>query len=559
MTFAKKTTKSFLNLEFFINVLFGVFLELMPRLRRADSQKRDSGGNLNLGLNVPIESMKGISQTQSIVLLDSFVVPHWAVINTIAAREIAEKTGSTIATFNFTHRSYSENTLFNSLGINTHIRVKFTPIVFFKTLVIFSKLIKDFSSGKKVADLQFAQINIGLDVYESFLRRGNPTVNPYSRDLYRELWRAVKELLFFEPLFSKRRITALLVSHDSYVGPGLLARIAYKYQVPVILLNPFEINITNGNFQLYERFIRYRDYFASQTLRWRSEMFKASEIDLQKRISGVLGVGTMNYQVKSAFTSQLIASQIEDSPDRKIVVLCHDFFDNPHAYARMLFDDFIEWLTFIAETCEEESIQCYLKLHRDFSDIELQVVREFQEKYPFIKVLDPEVSYHQLFAEGIRFVTTCYGSAGHELPLLGFTVVNASYNPHVSYDFNHHAKSIDEYRKMLIDQVPITLNDSRKNQIYEFYAVHTFLMWPDSFNLRSFVDFDNRCGGDFTSSAALEWLEENFHDISERVTRNLTDAIRNRRRFSVETSLPKEKQDRIENQPPSKSFLSFFD
>jgi hypothetical protein len=327
------------------------------------------------------------------------------------------------------------------------------------------------------------------------------------------------------------------VSHDNYVGPGLLAGMAYRFHIPVILVNSFEINLLDRRFQLYERFQRYRLYFEAQPLSWREKHVYQAKVDLQGRLRGEIGIGVMKYQVKSAFSKNIVPRQIDDNQNRKILILCHDFFDNPHGFSRMPFDDFFEWLTFVADTCSDEKIDCYIKLHKDFSELEFKVVEEFRIKFPFVKLVDSNISYRQLYEEGIRFVTTCFGSAGHELPLLGFTVINASYNPHIAYSFNHHASSKCDYRKMLIEQVPIVLNEELENQIYEFYSVHTFLMWPDQFNLSSFEKFVFECDGLFTSQGALSYLERHYKEICAQVSENFSDAIQNKRRFSVERKL----------------------
>lgn len=538
--------------------ILGVILEITSN--RAFSVLRHGRSKDESDLTLNVSSPKNTLNNEygKLVLMDSFVTPHWALINAVAASKVAEITSSKVMTFGFSKRNLSEDTLYGSLGVNNHLKIRLNPLLFIKAIAVYVRLNRKIYSGTKIIDLHIDKVNIGLDVYESFLRRGYATVDLNSRDLYRELWRGIQQYLYFKPLFIDEKVAAVLVSHDNYVGPGLLARIAFRYKVPVILINPFEINILSRPFHLYERFTRYRVYFSAQSEKWRELSLHKAQIELRRRVSGEIGIGTMSYQRKSAFTQHRIENQISPSQHKKLLVLSHDFFDNPHAYTRMLFDDFIDWLSFVADCCAKNRIDCYIKLHRDFSDVEHQMVLDFQTRNPFVVIVDPEVSYHQLFDEGIRFVTTCYGSAGHELPLLGFTVINASYNPHVAFSFNHHASTKDGYYNLLKDQIPIVINETLKNEIYMFYSVHSFLMWPDSYNLKSFSGFYSFCDSDFVGQKALRFLENHFCEISELVSTNLEDAIAEKRVFSVEKGLPRDLQQNFADEIHYESFFNKF-
>ena len=556
-----KTLRTFYpigRLKFVFIAIIALVLEILLDKPRASLKKLLECKKTPTKLVVPFNSNRIQNEQGRFILLDSFAIPHWAVINSIAAHEISLKTKSVVATFGFTRRNTFDDNLYRSLGIPKHFVIFLNPKKLIKSLMDYFRSCIYIWRNTRIIDLNIGGLNLGLDIYESFLRRGHPTFDLFSRDLYRELWRGISEYNYFLSYFARKQITSVLVSHDNYVGPGLLARIAYQFEIPVILINPHEINIINSSFQNSERFLKYRKYFSSQPIDWQRASIERAQKELSKRVSGEIGVGTMKYQTKSSFTNHRIQRQIRNSPNRKLLVLAHDFFDNPHAYTKMQFDDFYQWLTFVAEVCRDESIDCYVKMHRDFSEIEHRVLLEFKAKYPAISILDPDVSYHQLFDEGIRFVTTCYGSAGHELPLLGFTVVNASYNPHIAFTFNLHASTKTEYKKMLTEQSTLIIDNSKKLEIYEFFAVHSFLMWPDSFNLESFNKFDDICNDDFLSERAINYLTENFNLIRERVVANLRQALRDRRTFSVEQSLKVSDQSHFPSGTTPDSFFELF-
>jgi hypothetical protein len=529
--------------RFLATIFLAIVLEFTPtslKLKLKFANKSDENFQR---YNFPQLSPINCDPNGPLILLDSFSIPHWAVINSIAAHKLSEFSDGAVATFGFAKRSNFEELLYSRLGVSRHLEIKLMFKNFHNSIKVFLSGCKYIWKQNAIIDFEISGLNIGLDVYESFLRRGHATFGLFSRDIYRELWRGIIQYFFFQPMFESRKVTCVLVSHDNYIGPGLLARIAYKYSVPVFLINPFELNIVERPFQNYERFLHYRKYFASQSISWQVDSLKKSRDELLSRINGAIGIGTMSYQVKSAFTAHRIPRQIRLSPNRKLLILAHDFFDNPHGYSRMLFNDFYQWLEFTVKTCLDENIECYVKLHRDFSEIELTVLLEFKSLHPQITILDTEVSYHQLYDEGIRFVTTCYGSAGHELPLLGFTVINASYNPHIAYSFNYHASSLNEYRKLLSEQVSLVLDSRTESEIYEFYSVHTFLMWPDSFNLNSYLEFEAETNGELSGERAFNYLTSNLKLISAMVSTNLQEALSHRRTFSVERNL----QDSFQN------------
>lgn len=554
----KLRTYRFRLLGYITVAIIGMLLEVLPIQSLRNYRFRTLNRDLRLSNAVNTRSSRSRLSSRSWVLMDSFPVPHWGLINSIAGRDLASATDSELATFSFSARNFTEKSLYSSLGVENHLRIHYKFHTFLTGLAIYSRLTRRIISGAKVIDLQLGEVNIGLDVYESFLRRGHPTLDLMSRDLYRELWRGVKQYVYFKPLFTRHTITAVLVSHDNYVGSGLLSRMAYQFEVPVFLINPFEINIVSRPFHLNERFQRYREYFLAQTNEWKEVRVEQARDELTRRINGEIGVGKMNYQIKSAFTHHTVKRQINPTSNKKILILSHDFFDNPHGISRMLFDDFIDWLTFVSDCCRIENIDCYIKLHRDFSELELGVVIKFQQDHPHVLIVDSETSYHQLYLEGIRFVTTCYGSAAHELPLLGFTVINSSYNPHIAFSFSHHAKSKDHYKKLLVEQPKIVIGRDLENEIYMFYSVHSFLMWPDSFNFNSFEEFLSESGADFFSKDCLQYLDNHFDEIVSNVSANLQAALATRRNFSVERFLDLEMQQHFSTQASSDSLFNRF-
>jgi hypothetical protein len=83
-------------------------------------------------------------------------------------------------------------------------------------------------------------------------------------------------------------------------------------------------------------------------------------------------------------------------------------------------------------------------------------------------------------------------------------------------------------------------------------------MWPDSYNMNSFKDFDSFCESDFLGQKALRYLENHVERIRELVSTNIQEAISGERVFSVEDNLPYELQQNFLNETPYELFFKKF-
>jgi hypothetical protein len=405
----------------------------------------------------------------------------------------------------------------------------------------YRQLIDYLGSGKPLIDYKISEIAIGLDIYESILRSGRPTIDLFDQQTYRIAYLGLKQFLYFRTLFDEGRIKSILVSHDNYIGPGLLAHMAFHFKVEVILANLHSMNIPEKTFQLYEKFDRYQMYMENLSDKEIEMGVAWAREELSKRTHGILGIG-IKYQSKSAFTDVKIARQTSYNKGIKILVLTHDFFDNPHAYARMTFDNFLMWMEFLAGISLETNYEWYIKPHRDFSGIELEILGSFLSSNKNFEMIDPETSFHQLKSEGIDFALTCYGSVGHELPLLGFTVINASYNPHSAFNFNVTAKSQDEYEKILRNISDYRLSNINNEEVYKFYYIHHRIVQSDCFMGISVEYLDDISKGKLNSRLELDYLLSHVDFIAENAIKHLRSMRATRRVYGFEDFLRPELQ-----------------
>ena len=479
--------------------------------------------------------------TRNLVLLDNFPIYRWAIPNILLAHEIAGQSDARVAIFSFRQVAVSAKLLYMKLFVDEFIIIRLTLIQKLSLFREYRRLIRYLESNESLIDYRITEIPIGLDIYESILRSGQATLDLSIQQTYRVAYLGLKQFVFFRSLFEKERIKSVLVSHDNYIGPGLLAHMAFHFNVEVILANLFSMTIPEKEFQLYEVFSRYKIYAEYLGERQLSSGSAWAKTELSKRIQGTLGIG-IKYQNKSAFDSEFIDRQTSEESVTKVLVLTHDFFDNPHGYARMTFEDFYIWMTFLANISKETNYEWYIKPHRDYSGVELGILKLFLATNTNFHMINPETSFHQLKSEGIDFALTCFGTVGHELPLLGFTVINASYNPHIAFDFNVSTNSQAEYEQILRHISDYKLTSINHDEIYCFYFIHHQIVQSDQFMGISVDALDKISKGQLNSQSELEFLLKNLDKIAENSFAYLESMRATGRVYAFEDFLPPEIQ-----------------
>jgi hypothetical protein len=476
-------------------------------------------------------------ETHNLILLDDFPIYRWAVPNFILAHQIARETNAKIAVFFFREPTKSAKSLYRKFFVDELVVIHLSMTQKLELYREYRQLLKYLNHGESLINYKIQGIPIGLDIYESILRSGYPTIDIQSQKTFRIAYLGLKQFVFFRTFFKQKRIKSVLVSHDNYVGPGILAHMAFYYGVEVILANLISMTIPQRDFQSYEKFRRYKIYGEHLNKRELSGGIEWAKLQLSLRITGSLGVG-IKYQKKSAFDGANVARQTSLNNVTKVLVLTHDFFDNPHGYARMFFDDFFAWMLFLASISLETSYEWYIKPHRDYSEKELEVLKSFISKNRKFHLVDPETSFYQLRSEGIDFALTCHGTVGHELPLLGYTVINASYNPHIAFNFNVSAKSKEDYEYILKHIADYKITEINYEEIYMFYYIHQMIVQDDKFLGISLDELDEISKDSLNSKEELEYLMNNVDVIGKNVIKHLNAMRASRRVYAFEGFLP---------------------
>ena len=470
---------------------------------------------LNHNNNIYLKSHNVISD--EIILCDVFTEKDWLFVNQIGLNFFSKKWNSKIVSYGYSKRTFKENAIYKSFGCEDHHEIIITRKAQIKELKKFySQARLAIRTKEDLLSYKLDNVHLGRDIYESIIRTGLPTITIGDFITWEYIYKGISFYVFFNDFFKKNKVKALFLSHDMYIHMGIVSKIGFKHNIPTYLLSAHIFIKLTYPYELHDRFKMYPKLFDEKVPESKKkDALNWSKKTLNKRLSGEIGV-EMFYQKESAFTNESVASQI-NGDSLNVVIATHEFYDNPYAFGDLLFNDFYDWLDYLGNISKKLDYKFYLKAHRDANENEINHLKFFERKYSNFVLLNKNYTFHQIKEEGVKHVLTCYGSVGHELPLLGFTVINAGNNPHIGYNFNIHSKTINEYENLLenLDNIDLIIN---KNEIYEFFYVHNKFSKNVKLNINDFSsneeDEINRYIG-------------NYSDFENRVIMNLKKLLKN--------------------------------
>lgn len=437
------------------------------------------------------------------ILCDVFMVPEWLFVNVYGIQQLCKAYDTKAISFGDLPRRYAVDKIYNSVGVKEHLEVRLdnsSQVERHRNL--FKLAVGTVRTKEELFNLTIDEVHIGIDIYESILRTGCPTVDMKSLVAWQNIFIGLEYFVYFEDLFSRSKIEALVLSHDNYIYMGIPSKIGFKFGVPSYLFNAAELLYLTRPYELHDRFGNFPHYFNLLNEDEKQTAKQWSEEQLSKRLNGHIGV-EMSYQQKSAFTFEKIDTQILHNNKRNIVVATHEFYDNPHGYGGLLFLDFYEWLIFLGELSNETDYNWYLKPHRDVARGEIQQLESICKMYPRFILLKADYTFHQLKLEGVDIALTCYGTIGHELPLLGFIVINAGNNPHMAYNFNINPRTAEEYKNILLNLDTLSI-DIEKEEIFEFFYTHKKIIYAMDFSLGKYLGNRENSGDIYADFMSIE-------------------------------------------------------
>lgn len=341
------------------------------------------------------------------------------------------------------------------------------------------KIILNIKSKHDVLKIKYKDILIGDLIYDTYLKTFKTyTVNINDERLYKMIEDFISLCYYWDDFFKKNQVLAVLAIHSVY---------SFAIPIRVAIFNNIKVYAMNMERLFY---LSKTNYFKGTDFHYFPEQFSLLSDDMKKKGKDVAKQHLLNrfkgkisteadltYTMVSSFSSSLKTKRVlNETSNLKLLISPHDFMDSIHVMGDLLFPDFYEWLIYLGQMSEETEYDWYIKNRpnypgkfRLYQSLTNKWTEEICKKFPKIKIIDNDVSHHQLINEGINFVFTCYGSVGIEYPYYNIPVINAcKYNPHYRYKFNLTPTSVDEYKKIILNLKNLSV-EINKDEIYEFY------------------------------------------------------------------------------------------
>jgi hypothetical protein len=379
--------------------------------------------------------------------------------------------------------------------------------------------------GEVGFSLRIDGIEIADLLIDSYLRfKPSPEFNVNDPFVRRLLLQAVRDSRLAHRYFKNAKPQCYLTSYTTYLEHGIPVRVALCYEVPVWSFGNiycFGKQLTANDTYASPSFADYRSMF--EALDRQNERLEEAERQLEFRLTGGIDAA-ISYMRRSAYevTNTEPPSELEGA----VVIFLHDFYDSPHVYPDLVFDDFWQWTCFTIDVLIKAGIHFFLKPHPNQISLSDYALERLRHEYSNLQWIPKEVSNVQLSRAGIACGLTVYGTVAHELAYLGIPSVSCARHPHHSFEFCRTARNRREYEDMLLTyhQLPVSKSEMRRQSL-AFYYMHNLYGDGDANILRrAFVDFWRACNiGPLTEDAIFKQFQK-FINLPEfdRFVLNLT-------------------------------------
>ena len=424
-------------------------------------------------------------------------------------------------------KSFNTFQVYESFGVSSFIYPQLNALKP-QNLKKIKNIKKSINSKNDLLSLKVDKIYIGDLIYDSYLMNfKKPTINLNDEKFTLFLEHSLKAFFQWKEIFNKYEVKSVIVSHSVYTL-AIPLRIAIHNRISAFQCSSQHIyRLSKKNIYAYKEFFDYKKIFKNLNNTTKKDAIILAKAKIKNKFEGKnLTLGSS----KSAYKKNKYKNILNKNNNTKILIATHCFFDNPHPYGKNLFVDFYEWLDFLGKLSVKTKYDWYIKLHPDYLPETKKIISDFLNKFPNIKYIPSKYSHHQLIKEGMDVALTSWGSIAHEYPLFDKLVINSSVNnPHISYNFSLHPKSVKEYKKLLLNlSKKKKIAKKNKKSIIEFYVMNFILKknWMID-------NFDNILKNNnygyyylFKSDFYDFWIKKEFNkDKHEKILKNISNFV----------------------------------
>lgn len=361
-----------------------------------------------------------------------------------------------------------------------------------------------------VEEYRLDGILIGDLIYDDYLlklQRG--TVEPESLEFREHFTESLKVFFFWKDYFASRKVRAVIA--NSVYRQAIVARIAIASGCEAFDAQLSRVVRLSGDGYQFEDTRTYKSEFAK--IGDKDNALELARQALALKRGGKPDLSNSHLAAPSGNRSRVRV--LNQTPIPKILITPHCFSDSAHAFGKMLFPDFQEWLTFLASIAKNSSYEWYLKPHPRGTE-DLPIIRQIFSTCPNVIILEHDASLDQLGEEGVTVALTMRGHIGFDFPLMGIPVISCTPGyRYRNYDFNVQVDDIEEYRSLLseVESVPRSILD---DELAEFYFMDTILNHPNLF-FPDLLDAQQRSAGlgpEGILSVFADTVDENFIELT---------------------------------------------
>lgn len=366
--------------------------------------------------------------------------------------------------------------LYKSIGVRDIERV--SGVTFFQKKLNKKKIF--FKSSEHLLNLKINRIYVGDIIYDTYLRfRAYPTLFLKDHFLKRLIHKCYEIIFNLENIFKKYRFVYFFTSYSSYIHHGLPVRFFLKKKVTVYSgknNSQYNKKLSHNNLSHAENFKKYKLLF--NKIKKNKKILEFSRDDLLKRFSkkkklksNLSYLLTDTYNVKKNSNKEINKLRNIDG-----VLFLQDFYDSPHDWGNLAFNDFYIWTIFTLNIIRKYKLKIAIKPHPNswyVSDDSVALYERLKKRYRNITWLNEDFPNKLIFKK-IKFGISGTGTVLFELAYHNIKAVSCGDHPGIDFNFTINAKDKNEYKKILLNIYKIQKPDySQKDLlIYNFLYYH---------------------------------------------------------------------------------------
>ena len=353
--------------------------------------------------------------------------------------------------------------------INIGIKVRGISVLNFLCNYFSNK--QSYETKADVLEITYKNIIIGDLVYDSYLRvRGVATVDLEDKYIHFLISLAITIIDYLEDLQDQVNIEKVVLSHAVYVQYGVIARYAAEKNIACYVTNNWGNRILKKiSCDHYYQTNDHRFYSRDASQLISDEGILRAKEGLEGRLLGAIDSG-ISYMASSAYSAKPTELNLGNAK-KTIIIFLHDFYDSPHIYRSMLFEDFWEWIVFSLSHVDYEKFNVLVKPHPNGLPGNLRIINTLRERFPKATFLSAGISNLSFTKSSVDYVVTVYGTLIHEFAYRGIQVIACGDNPQSSFEFFTEFKKRHDYHEFLTGKSFPNV-EIEKERVLQFFYMH---------------------------------------------------------------------------------------